>query len=80
MAAEQAAESWLDEREPREPRWQPRPYEPSPCDQCPNVARCARERLACAAFLAFVRRSHGTCWQSAPRVPAREFFVRSAAA
>jgi hypothetical protein len=45
--------------------------EPAPCDACPLRARCASERLACAAFSLFVSFRD---WSAAPRQPTRERF------
>jgi hypothetical protein len=41
---------------------------PAPCEQCPNVSRCATFRLACFAFSRYVA---GRKWKPAQRVPSR---------
>jgi hypothetical protein len=51
--------------------------EPTPCDECPHYARCAREKLSCAAFGVFVWLGR---WGAAPREPTRTNYVRQFAA
>lgn len=44
----------------------------TPCDRCPNFARCARELLACSAFSQFV---NGRRWRNATRLPSAERYA-----
>jgi hypothetical protein len=44
---------------------------PCPCDDCRFHARCASQRLACAAWSMFF---HGARWQHAPRAPSRALY------
>jgi DNA-directed RNA polymerase specialized sigma24 family protein len=54
----------------------PYPFEPAPCDKCINRRRCALERLACRAFVAFVKHPGIEHWQDAARRPSRRTFVQ----
>jgi len=45
---------------------------PAPCDECPLRQRCADEKLACPAFVRFVRGS--TAWGKAGREPSPELY------
>jgi hypothetical protein len=42
----------------------------APCDGCARAARCAAERLACSAFVAFVEGRSGARWAVLPRTDA----------
>lgn len=46
---------------------------PSPCDACPQRARCAELRMCCSSFARFV---DGDPWQRAPRQPSRRRYMR----
>jgi hypothetical protein len=44
---------------------------PAPGDACRFRARCASQRLACAAWSMYF---HGARWQHAPRAPSRALY------
>lgn len=51
---------------------------PAPCDGCKLRQRCAAERLACMAFVAFVHREDRNAWRTfARRDPSREMYDRA---
>jgi hypothetical protein len=47
---------------------------PCPCDECRFRARCASQRLACAAFSMFLRSAR---WKHAPRASTRAQYEAS---
>jgi hypothetical protein len=50
------------------------PWE-SPCDNCPLVARCRDEKLACEQFQMFYKFG-GTVWRRLPRDPTTRIYRR----
>jgi len=50
-------------------------FDESPCDLCPQFARCKAELLACSAFVTFVRVG-ARRWAGAPREPSHEIYLQ----
>lgn len=49
-------------------------WDPSPCDECQNRTRCARDRLSCTAFNAWTE--HGRNPPDSERVPTHVHYIR----
>lgn len=49
---------------------------PSPCDECANRVRCARDRMACQQFVLWCR-PNGGMNQTLPRIPSRIDYLRA---
>jgi hypothetical protein len=49
---------------------------PSPCDGCAHRRRCARQLLACRAFILFAKLAPEPEWQTAPHEPTARIFAK----